>query len=142
MSLAKSSICFAFTKTLINKEKYHTRALIIAPTREIAEQIYQDIKSLGIQSRLHGVTLYGGVGLNPQILKLHIGRTGRAELKGKSYNLVAREDKLILRSIDRMLGSLVECRALADFDYGTSMAPVAYKGPPSRMSGKFRRQRV
>jgi len=46
------------------------RALIIAPTRELAEQIHQAIKTLGRQTRLRSVAVYGGVGINPQILKL------------------------------------------------------------------------
>jgi ATP-dependent RNA helicase RhlE len=71
-----------------------------------------------------------------------IGRTGRADHKGQAYNLVTREDKLILRAIDRMLGALVERRTLADFDYGSSILPMAYEGAHSKMPGKFRRKRV
>jgi ATP-dependent RNA helicase RhlE len=48
----------------------HVRALIVAPTRELAEQIHEAIKTLGRQTRLRSVTVYGGVGINPQILKL------------------------------------------------------------------------
>ena len=46
------------------------RALIIAPTRELAEQIHQEIKTLGRETRLRSVAVYGGVGINPQIQKL------------------------------------------------------------------------
>ena len=46
------------------------RALVIAPTRELAEQIHQSIETLGEQTRLRSVTVYGGVGINPQIQKL------------------------------------------------------------------------
>jgi len=46
------------------------RALIIAPTRELAEQIHQAIETLGRQTRLRSVAVYGGVGINPQIQKL------------------------------------------------------------------------
>ena len=46
------------------------RALIIAPTRELAEQIHQDIVTLGRKTRLRSVAVYGGVGINPQIQKL------------------------------------------------------------------------
>jgi ATP-dependent RNA helicase RhlE len=46
------------------------RALIIAPTRELAEQIHQAIETLGRKTRLRSVTVYGGVGINPQIQKL------------------------------------------------------------------------
>jgi ATP-dependent RNA helicase RhlE len=46
------------------------RALIIAPTRELAEQIHQAIETLGRKTRLRSVAVYGGVGINPQIQKL------------------------------------------------------------------------
>jgi ATP-dependent RNA helicase RhlE len=49
------------------------RALIIAPTRELAEQIHESIKALGRQTKLHSITVYGGVGVNPQIQKLRAG---------------------------------------------------------------------
>lgn len=46
-----------------------------------------------------------------------IGRTGRAERKGMALNLVTIDDKMIVKSIDRLLGSLVERRTFPDFDY-------------------------
>jgi len=46
------------------------RALIVAPTRELAEQIHQAIETLGRKTRLKSATVYGGVGINPQIEKL------------------------------------------------------------------------
>jgi len=42
----------------------------MAPTRELAEQIHQDIETLGRKTRITSVTVYGGVGINPQIQKL------------------------------------------------------------------------
>ncbi len=45
----------------------HVRALIIAPTRELAEQIHQAIQTLGRGTALKSATVYGGVGINPQI---------------------------------------------------------------------------
>ena len=49
------------------------RALVIAPTRELAEQINDAILDLGSQTRLKSITVYGGVGVNPQIEKLKNG---------------------------------------------------------------------
>ena len=49
------------------------RALIIAPTRELAEQIHTAIGELGRQTRIRSITVYGGVGVNPQIQKLRAG---------------------------------------------------------------------
>jgi ATP-dependent RNA helicase RhlE len=46
------------------------RALIIAPTRELAEQIHQAIETLGRKTRIRSVAVYGGMGINPQIQKL------------------------------------------------------------------------
>ena len=51
----------------------YVRALIIAPTRELAEQIHQAIQTLGSKTRLRSVTVYGGVNINPQIQKLMQG---------------------------------------------------------------------
>jgi len=49
------------------------RALIVAPTRELAEQINDAFTVLGRQMRLTSTTIYGGVGLNPQIATLRRG---------------------------------------------------------------------
>ena len=49
------------------------RALIIAPTRELAEQIHVSIGELGRNTHLTSCTIYGGVGMNPQIQKLRAG---------------------------------------------------------------------
>ena len=49
------------------------RALVVAPTRELAEQINEAINTLGRQTRLRSITIYGGVNINPQIDKLKRG---------------------------------------------------------------------
>lgn len=58
---------------LLQGPRGRVRALVIAPTRELAEQIHTEIGKLGAQTRLRSVTIYGGVGLNPQIQKLRAG---------------------------------------------------------------------
>ncbi|MFC1532698.1 DEAD/DEAH box helicase, partial [Thermodesulfobacteriota bacterium] len=55
---------------LVGKKFGCVRALIIAPTRELAEQIHQAIETLGRKTRIKSVTIYGGVGIHPQIQKL------------------------------------------------------------------------
>jgi len=49
------------------------RALVVAPTRELAEQIAEDFRDLGHKTRLTVLTIYGGVGINPQIDALRRG---------------------------------------------------------------------
>ena len=51
----------------------HIRALILAPTRELAEQIHAVTGALGQHTPLRQVTLYGGVGMQPQVQKLRAG---------------------------------------------------------------------
>ncbi len=64
----------AFVLPILNRlveRKYGcVRALIIAPTRELAEQIHQAIETLGRETHIRSVSVYGGVGINPQIKKL------------------------------------------------------------------------
>jgi ATP-dependent RNA helicase RhlE len=55
---------------LIRKSYKGVGALIVAPTRELAEQIHQAIETLGSKTHLRSAAVYGGVGINPQIQKL------------------------------------------------------------------------
>lgn len=47
----------------------NVRALVIAPTRELAEQINESFCSLGAKTGIRSVSIYGGVNINPQIAK-------------------------------------------------------------------------
>ena len=58
---------------LMQGKRGHVRSLIIAPTRELAEQIHDAINSLGKETRVRSVTVYGGVNINTQIQKLKRG---------------------------------------------------------------------
>jgi ATP-dependent RNA helicase RhlE len=58
---------------LVQGGRKRVRALVVAPTRELAEQIHEAIGTLGRQTRLKSVTVYGGVGFNPQVDKLKRG---------------------------------------------------------------------
>ncbi|MGQ9904871.1 MAG: DEAD/DEAH box helicase [Anaerolineae bacterium] len=58
---------------LMDGPRGHVRALIVAPTRELAEQINDAISDMGRQTGLRTMTIYGGVNMNPQIQKLRAG---------------------------------------------------------------------
>ena len=49
------------------------RALVVAPTRELAEQINEAFVTYGRRTRLSSTTIYGGVGVNPQVAALRRG---------------------------------------------------------------------
>ncbi len=46
------------------------QALIISPTRELSEQTCEAANDLGKQTRLQSITIYGGVGMDPQVRRL------------------------------------------------------------------------
>jgi ATP-dependent RNA helicase RhlE len=85
------------------------RALIVAPTRELAEQIHENIQTLGARSRLRSITIYGGVNIKGQIDKLRRGAEiivacpGRLldHLGQKTINL-SRLEVLVLDEADHM----------------------------------------
>ncbi|MFA5354805.1 MAG: DEAD/DEAH box helicase [Thermodesulfovibrionales bacterium] len=58
---------------LMQNKRRQVRALVIAPTRELAEQINEAVGSLGGQTGIKSATIYGGVGFNPQVDKLKRG---------------------------------------------------------------------
>ncbi len=51
---------------LADGERGKVRALIVAPTRELAEQIHQSFQELAIGTGLRSLAVYGGVGKKPQ----------------------------------------------------------------------------
>ncbi|MBN1668832.1 MAG: DEAD/DEAH box helicase [Anaerolineales bacterium] len=97
------------------------RALIVAPTRELAEQIHEVIRDLGKQTRLHSVTVYGGVSKNRQIEALQRGVDivvacpGRLlDLTGERSIDLSQVEVLVLDEADRMcdMGFLPDIRRI------------------------------
>jgi ATP-dependent RNA helicase RhlE len=58
---------------LLSGPRRQTRALIVTPTRELAEQIHEAVKDLGTGTRLRCATIYGGVGAASQTAALRDG---------------------------------------------------------------------
>jgi ATP-dependent RNA helicase RhlE len=58
---------------LLSSPRRKVRALIIAPTRELAEQTHNSIIGLARKTDLTSMSIYGGVGLQPQIKQLRKG---------------------------------------------------------------------
>lgn len=58
---------------LMEGPRGRVRALVVAPTRELAEQIHESFVTFGRQTGLKSVTVYGGVNANPQIQALKNG---------------------------------------------------------------------
>ncbi|MGA1872145.1 MAG: DEAD/DEAH box helicase [Thermoplasmatota archaeon] len=87
-----------------------TRVLVVAPTRELAEQIHTSFEDLGRASGIRSTTVYGGVGMGPQIRKLRsrpdvvVACPGRLldHLRNGTIDL-SEVDTLVLDEADRML---------------------------------------
>ena len=58
---------------LMHGPRRRVRALILAPTRELAAQIHETINSLGQHTRLRSAVIFGGVSMEPQIKTLTRG---------------------------------------------------------------------
>jgi ATP-dependent RNA helicase RhlE len=109
---------------LLNGPRNQTRALIVTPTRELAEQIYDNIRALGAGTRLRAATVYGGVGPGPQIKALRDGAEIIVACPGRLLDLIdqrhARLDRvevLVLDEADRMfdMGFLPDVRKILKF---------------------------
>src|SRR3989344_226604 len=62
----------AFGCGVVNKveEKQGLQALILAPTRELVDQVRKEIVKIALNKKLHITSIYGGVGMGPQIEEL------------------------------------------------------------------------
>ncbi len=87
-----------------------SNALVVAPTRELAQQIEQEFREFGKGTGLRGALLIGGAGMGGQLRDLRnnpqvvIGTPGRIKdhLERRTLNL-ERFDVVVLDEVDRML---------------------------------------
>ena len=52
---------------------YGIRALVLTPTRELAAQVEESVRTYGKHLQLSSAVIFGGVGMNPQIERLQQG---------------------------------------------------------------------
>jgi len=91
-------------------ESNSTRALILAPTRELAVQIGQSLKQYGKNLELSSTVVYGGVKINPQMMCLRKGVDILVATPGRLLDLVQQNairlnacEIVVLDEADRML---------------------------------------
>ena len=106
------TLAFALPLLLkLDREEHFPQALIIAPTRELSEQIAQECQKLGqYRDNLKVVTLYGGTSLTRQVNSLEKGADILVGTPGRLLDHFSRETihlgqikTLILDEADRML---------------------------------------
>ncbi|MDF1678896.1 MAG: DEAD/DEAH box helicase [Legionellaceae bacterium] len=86
------------------------RALVLTPTRELAAQVGESFKSYGRNSHLKSAVVFGGVKINPQMMKLRGGVDVLVATPGRLLDLYHQNaikfnqlEILVLDEADRML---------------------------------------
>ena len=97
------------------------RALIVTPTRELAEQIHQVVRALSVGTKLRSATIYGGVTANRQIkalkegVEILVATPGRLlDLLQQRYVRLEKIEILVIDEADRMfdMGFLPDLRRI------------------------------
>jgi ATP-dependent RNA helicase RhlE len=90
--------------------RHPVRALILAPTRELAMQVHESVVTYSKHLPLRSVCIYGGVDIRPQIAQLREGREIVVATPGRLLDHVeqksvsfAQVEVLVLDEADRML---------------------------------------
>ena len=106
---------------LIDRPRRTTKALVLAPTRELAAQILEDFNALSVHTPVSGAAVYGGVGMGPQEhafrsgVDIIIATPGRLmDHMRSAYARLNHIEHLVLDEADRMLdmGFLPEIRRI------------------------------
>ena len=106
---------------LLDGPRRTARALIVTPTRELAEQINDVIRALASGTQIRSATIYGGVGTMPQVKALREGVEILVACPGRLLDLVAQGsarlggiEVLVLDEADRMfdMGFLPDVRKI------------------------------
>jgi ATP-dependent RNA helicase RhlE len=86
------------------------RVLVLTPTRELAAQVEESVRTYGKYLQLSSTVIFGGVGMNPQISKLKKGVDILVATPGRLLDLqqqgmldLGQVQMLILDEADRML---------------------------------------
>ena len=95
---------------LASDEVQPLRALVLTPTRELAQQVYKSFVKYGADSGLSSAIAYGGVSINPQVSALEDGVDVLVATPGRLLDLMQKQavslsqlQFLVFDEADRML---------------------------------------
>ena len=109
---------------LIDKPRGRTRALVLAPTRELAAQILEEFNALAVHTPLTGASVFGGVSMGPQEHAFRAGVDVMIATPGRlldhlraPYAKLSGLEHLVLDEADRMLdmGFLPDIRRILKY---------------------------
>ena len=99
-----------YANTSVSPARHPIRALILVPTRELAAQVFESVKTYGKYLPLKCTVVYGGVNMDPQIKDLLAGVEILVATPGRMLDHVQQKtirlskvEILVLDEADRML---------------------------------------
>jgi ATP-dependent RNA helicase RhlE len=119
-----------------NPNKVHRtpRALILTPTRELADQVNDSVKTYGKYLSLRSAVVYGGVGIKAQIQTLRRGVDILVATPGRLLDHLGQKT-LDLSQIEILV--LDECDRMLDMGFIRDIRKILAILPPSRQTLMF-----
>ena len=94
----------------VSPARHPVRALVLAPTRELAAQVWESVRTYAQHTMLRSACVYGGVSIDPQMKELRAGVEVLVATPGRLLDLVQQRSAnlsmvqiLVLDEADRML---------------------------------------
>ncbi|HEX5240673.1 MAG TPA: DEAD/DEAH box helicase [Candidatus Limnocylindrales bacterium] len=110
------------------------RALILAPTRELALQVEESVRVYGAQQPVRSTTIYGGVGYDAQIKAIQGGPEIVVATPGRLLDLSG-QGKIDLRSVEILV--LDEADRMLDMGFIRDIRRILALLPPRRQNLLF-----
>jgi ATP-dependent RNA helicase RhlE len=117
-----------------NKVQRMPRALILTPTRELADQVNDSVKTYGKYLSLRSAAIYGGVGIKPQIQTLRRGVDILVATPGRLLDHVGQKT-VDFSQIEILV--LDECDRMLDMGFIRDIRKILAVLPPSRQTLMF-----
>ncbi|MBD2102800.1 DEAD/DEAH box helicase [Leptolyngbya sp. FACHB-261] len=123
-----------FSSTKPNKVQRTPRALVLTPTRELAAQVSDSVKTYGKYLPLRSAVVYGGVGIEPQIQMLRRGVDILVATPGRLLDHLGQKT-LDLSQVEILV--LDECDRMLDMGFINDIRKILAKLPASRQTLMF-----
>lgn len=121
-------------RLMVGRRGGKPRALILAPTRELAEQTHAAIGALGKQTGLRSITVYGGVSAAPQTQGLRQGVDIVVACPGRLLDLMG-QNQISLKDISILV--LDEADQMFDMGFLPSIRRILAALPAQRQTLLF-----
>jgi ATP-dependent RNA helicase DeaD len=118
----------------IDLNNHAVQALILTPTRELAIQVYQSIRTFSDDRRLHVLPIYGGQSIDIQIRRLQKGVQVVVGTPGRVLDLLSRGD-LKLNKLSWIV--LDEADEMLNMGFIQDVEKILAQAPPERQTAFF-----